>query len=320
MRSRLRVALFSSPAFGLPLLARLADEHELVLVVTQPDRRAGRGMKLRAPAVAARARETGLPLAQPARLGKDEDAPFAQRLQEADLDVAVTAAYGKILPAALLTIPRHGFLNAHASLLPAYRGAAPIQWALIHGERETGISVMQTEAGLDTGPVRHVVRTDIGPRETAPMLFERCAQLAADAVSEALALLAADRLPCVPQDHAAATAAPLLTREDGRIRWHESARAGYDRWRGVLAWPGSWFPHAGGAVRVDELTVLPRDPSQPPATAPGTILAATPAGVDVACGDHDALRLLRVTPAGRRTMPAYDWIVGSDLREGGRLA
>lgn len=315
MSDGFRVALFGSPAFGVPVLERLHAEHDVVLAVTQPDKPAGRGLKLRAPPVAERARELGLAVAQPRRLRGDET--FAARLAALAPDVAVTAAYGKILPQTLLGVPRHGFLNAHASLLPAYRGAAPIQWALIRGETETGISVMQTEAGLDTGPVRHVLRTGIGPDETAPELFERLSRLAADAVSEALARLAAGRLPCEPQDDAAATLAPLLSREDGRIRWSDSARAGYDRWRGVLAWPGSWFPHAGNPVRVDELVPVPTPPAAAGA-APGTLLAAEEAGVTVACADG-ALRLVRVTPAGRRTMPARDWLAGSRVAEGDRL-
>lgn len=316
MSGGLRVALFGSPAFAVPVLDRLHAEHEVALVVTQPDKPAGRGMKLRSPAVAARARELDLPVAQPVRLRAD--AAFRERIGRLDLDVAVTAAYGKILPGALLDVPRHGFLNAHASLLPAYRGAAPIQWALIHGERETGISVMQTEAGLDTGPVRHVLRTPIGREETAPDLFERLSGLAAHAVSEALVLLRDGALPSVPQDDERASLAPLLDREDGRIRWHDTADEGYDRWRGVLAWPRSWFEADGESVRADRLLPVPM-PEETLGSEPGTILALRDDGVDVACATG-ALRLLRVTPAGRRTMPARDWLLGSRLEAGDRLA
>lgn len=316
MTRRFRVASFGSPAFGVPVLERLHDEHDVLLVVTRPDARAGRGMRRRPCAVAARATELGLPLVQPERLRKNPE--FEATLRELDLDVAVTAAYGNILPPRLLEVPRHGFLNLHASILPALRGAAPIQWALIEGFEETGVTVMQTEAGLDTGPIRHVRRTEIGPDETAPDLFARLAELAAEAISQALALLAEGRLPLIPQDDAEATHAPLLRKEDGRIRFSDPARAVYDRWRGVLAWPGSWFVHEGARVRVDELApdagAAPRGDA-----APGTIVRAGDGELVVGCGDG-AIRIVRVTPEGRRTMPAADWARGARLQEGDRLA
>ncbi|MDZ7800645.1 MAG: methionyl-tRNA formyltransferase [Trueperaceae bacterium] len=319
MTDRLRVALFGSPAFGVPVLERLHDEHEAALVVTRPDAPAGRGMRVRPCAVAARAAELGLPLFQPRRWVRNDEA--VERLRALDLDVAITAAYGRILPEAVLGVPRHGFLNAHASLLPKLRGAAPVQWALIQGFDETGITVMQTEAGLDTGPIRHVVRTQIGPHETAPDLFTRLADLAADAVSEALRALAKGALPLVPQDDAEATHAPRLTKEDGRIRFADPAAAVYDRWRGVLAWPGSWFERAGERVRVDELARDAGDtaPAAGGGAEPGTVLEVGEAEVRVACG-RGAVRLLRVTPAGRRTMAAADWARGAHLGEGDPVA
>lgn len=319
MTETFRVALFGSPAFAVPVLERLHDEHEVALVVTRPDAPAGRGMQVRPCAVAARAAELGLPLFQPRRWVRNDEA--VDRLRALDLDVAVTAAYGRILPEAVLGVPRHGFLNAHASLLPELRGAAPVQWALIEGFGETGITVMQTEAGLDTGPIRHLVRTPVGPHETALDLFTRLADLAADAVSEALRALANGALPMVPQDDASATHAPRLSKEDGRIRFDDPAAAVYDRWRGVLAWPGSWFEGAGRRVRVDELGVDADDavPAAEHGAAPGTILEVGEADVRVACG-RGAVRLRRVTPAGRRTMSAADWARGAQLREGDPLA
>ena len=151
--------MFGSPAFALPVLEALSARHEVVLVVAQPDKPAGRGHKLTPPPVAVRAKELGLRLEQPPRLKRNEE--FLELVRNLELDVAITAAYGKILPQALLDIPKHGFLNVHGSLLPKYRGAAPIQWAIINGERETGVSIMQTEAGLDTGPVRLVKKLEL---------------------------------------------------------------------------------------------------------------------------------------------------------------
>lgn len=314
MSAPFRVAFFGSPAFGVPVLRRLHAEHEVVLVVTQPDAPAGRGMRVRVPPVAAEARSLGLPLDQPARVRRD--APFADRLGAARPDVAVTAAYGQILPASLLSIPEHGFLNAHASLLPELRGAAPIQWALILGHDETGVTVMETEAGLDTGPVRHVLRTRIEPSETAPELSTRLSLLAARAISEALEALAEGRLPRAPQDDAKATHAPLLGKEDGDVRWHDAARDVVNRWRGVLAWPGTRFRRDGRPVRVDLMEeVAPGD--QPGAA--GRVLAVDDRGVVVACG-LGAVRLRTVTPSGRASMPAGDWARGAHLEEGELLA
>ncbi len=310
----LRVALFGSPAFALPLLDRLASEHELVLAVAQPDAPAGRGMRVRVPPVAARARELGVALAQPERLKRN--AAFHERLGAAELDVAITAAYGKILPPSLLDLPRHGFLNAHASLLPELRGAAPIQWALIRGHRRTGVTVMQTDAGLDTGPIRHALATEIDADETAPELSDRLSRLAAEAISRALAALAEGRLPSRPQDDARATLAPLLRKEDGHVRWDDPARAAYDRWRGVLAWPGTRFALDGRRVRVDAMTVADDEGTL---GAPGEVLAIEDEAVRVACG-HGAVLLRRVTPPGRPAMPAAAWARGARLREGERLA
>src|SRR5690606_8487923 len=236
----------------------------------------------------------------PTTLRSDESC--LSRLAELTPDVGVTAAYGRILPPRLLDIPRHGVLNVHASLLPKYRGAAPIQWALIDGAKETGVSIMQTEAGLDTGPVRLQRRVAIQPHETAPQLMDRLAVVGAEALSEVLELLAADALPSRPQDDAAATLAPLLTAEDGHVRWGDTANAISDRFRGVAAWPGTSFVHDGKRVKV--LAMEPVDgadprSSVPAATEPGTVLDIAGQGVAVATG-RGALRLQLVKPPGGR--------------------
>ena len=331
-RRPLRVALFGSPGFAVPSLERLQVEHELLLVVTQPDKPAGRGLATRSPAAAAWAREHGFALAQPARLARDE--AFLERLAALELDVAVTAAYGKILPERLLAIPRHGFLNVHASLLPKYRGAAPVQWALIEGESETGVSIMQTEAGLDTGPVRHVLRTLIGPEEDAAALTGRLAVLGAEALSQALELLARGTLPCEPQDHSAATLAPRLTRDDGRIRWRDPSSAVSARHRGVTPWPGSWFLRtatvseeagpqgsisrveaAAETVKVHALRELPG--SSPAGLEPGTVTEVAQRGVSVATGDG-AVLLETLQSPGRPKLGASEWARGARLVAGER--
>lgn len=321
----MRVALFGSPAFALPSLEALARQHRLALVVAQPDKPAGRGMRTSSPPTVRRALQLGVPVAQPASLKRD--AAFAERLRALDLDVAVTAAYGKILPSSLLEIPRHGFLNVHASLLPSYRGAAPVQWALIRGERETGVTIMQTEAGLDTGPIRLQRSMRVPEGADAPELAERLAALGAQALLEALGLLARGELPCRPQDDAAATYAPMLAKEDGRIRWDDDAEAVLARHRGVAGWPGSTFLWKGSPVKAlalgpAPLPVAERGGHGPPPgathAAPGTVVAFDDGAMVVACGGG-AVALQRVQPAGKRAMDARAWANGRGAGPGVRL-
>lgn len=304
----MRVALFGSPGFAATVLEALAQHHQVALVVTQPDKPVGRGRKLAAPPAAAAAKLLGLPLAQPARLKGNSE--FAKRLEALALDVAVTAAYGKLLPPELLAIPRHGFLNVHASLLPKYRGAAPIQWALIHGERETGISIMQTEAGLDTGPVRHVKRLAIAPEDDALSLFDKLAALGAEAILEALALLEAGQLPSIPQDEAQASYAPLLRKEDGRVRWQEGAEQVVNRYRGVVMWPGSHTSFRGAPLKLYGLRLAEGS------GAPGEIISLAP--LVVACG-QGAVALETVQPPNRAKLSARDWVNGYQVNVGERF-
>ncbi|HLU83050.1 MAG TPA: methionyl-tRNA formyltransferase [Trueperaceae bacterium] len=311
----LRVAFFGSPEFALPALEAVAQRHHVVLVVSQPDKPAGRGLKLRAPPVATRAQELGLDLVQPRAVRGEE---FLQRLAGARPDVGVTAAYGRILVPAVLSIPQHGVLNVHASLLPKYRGAAPIQWALINDEKETGITIMQTEEGLDTGPIRLQRRTPIGAEEDATALMSRLALLGAETLIESLDLLGEGTLPSTTQDDEAATLAPLLTSEDGDIRWTDSVTAVLARHRGVAAWPGTAFTHNGARVKVLEMDSDPRDPATPAPRAhpaPGTVTAVSQAGVSVVTGSGTLL-LERVKPAGARAMSAHEWSLGRGAREG----
>lgn len=316
--AKLRVALFGSPAFALPSLEGLARRHRVLAVVAQPDKPAGRGMRLSSPPTVQRARDLAIPVLQPATLRRNRS--FQEELASLQLDVAVTAAYGKILPADLLTVPRHGFLNVHASLLPRYRGAAPVQWALIRGERETGITIMQTEPGLDTGPIRLQRRLAVGPDATAPELLEQLAELGAVALLEALDLLAVGRLPSQPQDDTLATQAPMLTREDGRVHWEEPADAVYGRHRGVAGWPGSSFLWRDEAVKVPSLrpSRSKLDATGTDAPAPGTVVGIEDGGLRVACG-KGAIVLERVQPPGKRSMPARDWANGRSVRPGARL-
>ena len=220
----MRILFLGTPQFAVPTLDAVAREHEIVLVVAQPDKPSGRGMQLHAPPVAVRAKELGLPLAQPAKI---------RELQHVDADLGVVIAYGKILPASLLAIPKHGFINVHASLLPKYRGAAPIQRAIENGETTTGVTIMRVDEQLDHGPMLDIARLDIGPDEHTPSLASRLSVLGAETLLQALTSLREG----TPQDHAQATYAPKIEKEEGLVNWNEPARVIYNKYRAFDPWP-----------------------------------------------------------------------------------
>ncbi|HHO55485.1 MAG TPA: methionyl-tRNA formyltransferase [Trueperaceae bacterium] len=303
----MRVALFASPAFALKTLEELNNNHELVLVVSQQDKPVGRGMKMRSPVVAERAKELGLRLEQPQKLRKNYD--FFKIIEDLDIDVAITAAYGKILPQQLLDIPKHGFLNIHGSLLPKYRGAAPIQWAILNGEHETGISIMQTEAGLDTGPIRLVDKLKIEPNDTAISLFNKLAKLGSQSIIKALDLLAKEQLPLIPQDDSQASHAPMLKKEDGEIRWSETAQAVYDRYRALIAWPKTQTIINNKILKIHDMQISKQSGKA------GQIIAIDKDGVTVACG-QDAILLKTVQAPSKAKMPAFDWANGYQIKVG----
>lgn len=305
---RRRVAFFGSPAWAVPVLEALYQQHQVVLVVTQPDKPAGRGLKLTPCPVAAWAEARGLRAEKPAKLRKNLE--FTKLFQEIGPEVAVTAAYGKILPAELLEIPRFGFLNLHPSDLPKYRGPAPVQWTLIQGETETAVCIMQTDVGMDTGPVVARWRTPVGPDETAVELSNRLRDKGIELLLEALADL--EHLQPQPQP-ALGTHAPMLQKDHGKIVWERTAREIYNRHRGVQPWPGSWFLHQGRRVKVVQMELAPGHTE----AAPGTILKIAD-GLTVATA-QGSLLLREVQPEGKKPMPAQDWARGARLRVGDRL-
>ncbi|MFB9990760.1 methionyl-tRNA formyltransferase [Deinococcus oregonensis] len=298
-----RVAFFGSPAFAVPVLDAIRAEFEVVLVVAQPDKPVGRGLKLTPPPVAAHAAALGLPLAQPRKLRGN--AAFEAQLRGCGADVAVTCAYGKILPGSLLAVPRLGFLNTHTSLLPAYRGAAPIQWALIRGEMVTGTTIMQTDEGMDTGPLLLQEPLPIAPDWTALELADALATQAARLIVSALHGLA-DLVPTA-QDETQATHAPLLVKEDGFVRWPESAQAVVNRFRGVAAWPQTTAFVGGSRLKLAGLSVAEAGESggQSGGEA-GQILRAEDDALIVACG-VGAVRVQSVQPEARKPQPAAQW-------------
>jgi len=284
----LRLVFFGTPEFAVPTLEALAREHEIALVVAQPDKPAGRGMKMHAPAVAVKAREMGLPLAQPPRIRNDE---FLASIAALKPDAGIVVAYGKILPANLLAIPAHGFINVHASILPKYRGAAPIQRAIERGETTTGVTIMRVDEELDHGAMLAIETTAIGPDERTPSLASRLSSLGAEALMHVLAAMPDG----TPQDHTAATYAPKIEKSEGAIHWTETTAAIYNKFRAFDPWPGIF---AGDLKLID---IAPANGHG----APGTILSANSDGVIVATADG-ALRLMTVQRPGKPKAAAAD--------------
>jgi methionyl-tRNA formyltransferase len=302
----MRIVFLGTPEFTLPILDACARAGELALVVAQPDKPVGRHAELRAPPSKVWASERGIRVEQPAKV---KNGALAAVLASAQADVAVVAAYGRILPKDALSTPRLGCLNVHASLLPELRGAAPAQWAVARQYRETGVTIMQMDEGLDTGDIRLQKRLSIAPDETGESLLSRLGPLGAEALTEALHLLDRGELPRQPQDHARATHAPLLSRDDGRIDWTMTAHELDARRRGFTPWPGVWTTAHKAVLKVHEARPVAAN------GAPGELL---PSGI-VACGGGTGWQLFEVQPEGRKRMPAAAWLSGARLPANFRL-
>jgi methionyl-tRNA formyltransferase len=280
-------------------------------VWTQPDKPAGRGNKLAISPVKEFALSHGLSVFQPARIKNDE---AKQLFASHDADVGVVVAYGKILPDEFLRAPRRGCINVHFSLLPLYRGAAPANWAIIHGEKETGVTTMFIEPTLDTGPILLQRRTQIGERETAPELMERLAEIGATLLGETLSRL--DELTPRPQHDRDATFAPILKKEDGLINWSHSAFAIERRIRGLQPWPNAYT-----TFNSKSLILWEAQPSMSVTSgiANGELIVAQRDELVVQCGERTALRVLEVQPEARKRMAARDFINGMHLKVGDRF-
>ena len=300
----MRLAFLGTPEFALPAFEALLDAgHEVVRAYAQPPRPAGRGHRLRPSPVQAFAETRGIPVATPASL---RDPALQRDFEALRLDAAVTAAYGLLLPPAILAAPRFGCLNLHASLLPRWRGAAPIQHAILAGDRESGISVMAMDEGLDTGPVLLVRRTPIGPEMTGEALHDRLAQIAGEAAVAALTGLENGSLEPVPQPEAGVTWATKIAREDSQLDWTRSAQELERRVRAFAPRPGAWFTCRGERIRVEATT------TEAGGGPPGRVLDD---GAAVACG-KGALRLLRLQRPGRSAMEAAAFLHGFPLPAG----
>ncbi len=250
----MKLVFCGTPEFAVGTLeAVIGAGHEVRLVVTQPDRAAGRGMETREGAVKAAALRHGLEVVQPEKIRRNDE--LRVRLEAIQPGAILVVAYGRIIPEWMLELPRFGCINLHGSLLPKYRGAAPIQWAVAMGERETGVTTMRLDAGLDTGPMLLAEKVAIAPEEMASELYESLAAIGAELMVKTLAELEAGTVTAVEQDHAAATLAPILTREDGRIDFSRDAQQILDRWRGFYPWPGAWTEWRGKKLIVHRMAV-----------------------------------------------------------------
>ncbi len=304
----MRVLFYGTPRFALPTLDALLAGHEVVGVVTQPDRPAGRGQRVAPPPVKARATAAGVPVLQPERL---RDPAWLEPLRALRAEVAVVVAFGQILPKAVLDAPARGSINVHASLLPRYRGAAPIAWAIIRGETETGITTFQMDEGMDTGAMLRQARTPIRPGETAGELAERLARLGAEVLTETLARL--DSITPTPQRQEEATLAPRLKKSDGHLDWREPARALVGRIHGCNPWPGAVTLAPGGRLLIWRATAVDADPGAPPGTLVG---AAEDFRVAAGAG---TVAPIEVQPENRRALAWRDYLRGARLRPGDRL-
>ncbi|MEL7060238.1 MAG: methionyl-tRNA formyltransferase [Acidobacteriota bacterium] len=312
----LRTIFFGTPALAVPTLDALhaSGRHRPSLVVSQPSRPVGRGRTVRDPPVVRRARALELPIEQPETV---RDVGFLDRLRALEPDVAVVVAFGQIFRKSLLALPRHGCLNLHASLLPRWRGAGPIQAAVAAGDETTGVTIMRMTRGLDAGPILLADEMAIEPHETAAELGPRLAERGAELMVEALDRLAAGELVEVEQDPEGVTLAPMLGREDGEVDWRLGAARLYDLWRAYQPWPGLTSRLGDRAVKLVEVAL--EDGAVELGQAPGTILGEAGDALRVACGGGTILRLLRLQRPGKRPVSGVDFRRGERLESGARF-
>jgi methionyl-tRNA formyltransferase len=301
----MRLVFLGTPAFAVPSLERLAAGHAVLAAITQPDRPRGRGQREAPSAVKEAALRLGIPVHQPERVRRLEAVEWLRSLAP---DVMVIVGYGQIVPQSVIDIAPLGIVNVHSSLLPKYRGAAPVPWAIARGETRTGVTTMRIDAGLDTGDILLAKETEIGPEETAVELNARLAALGADLLIETLEGLEAGRIVPRKQDAAQATFAPLLKKEDGLVDWREAAPSIHNRVRGMQPWPGACTVFRGQTLHIWRAAV--GQASQP--ALPGSLLCLKP--LTVACGGG-ALELREVQLEGRRRMSAADFANGHRLTD-----
>ena len=302
----MKILFMGTPDFAVVSLRRLVEDgHTICGVFTQPDKPKNRGMKLTYSPVKEYALSQDLPVFQPQRMRDGEALELVKKLQP---QLIVTVAYGKILPEEILQLPPLGAINVHASLLPKYRGAAPINWAILNGEAETGVSIMYMVKELDAGDVIHTVCTPIDPEESAPELWDRLAAMGAQALAEALPMLEAGTVKAVPQDSSRSTYAPMLSRELSAMDWSKPAGELRNQVRGLLPWPCASAEIAGTVFKVFRTA-----PGNPTDARPGKVLQAGKKGIEIACGDGKSLLITELQAAGGKRMAAADYLRGHPI-------
>ena len=312
MRELKRIVFMGTPDFAEGILEALIDDPRLEVtgVITQPDKPVGRKGTLTPPPVKVKALENGIPVFQPVKMRTEETIGLVRDLKP---DAIVVAAYGKIIPQAILDIPPCGCLNVHASLLPAYRGAAPIQWAILEGEEVTGVTVMRMNAGLDTGDMILKEETVIAPDETGGSLFDKLCESGAHAIIRALDLIREEKAVYEPQPEESPTPyAAMLSRKDGLIDWSLEAKQIERKVRALDPWPGTYTYFGEKQLKILSAEVIGETGKDP---EPGTVIRAGKEGIDIAAGDG-ALRALTVQLEGKKRMNAADFLRGASLNEG----
>jgi methionyl-tRNA formyltransferase len=310
----MRLVFCGTPQFAVPTLKTLLRAgHDIQLVVTQPDRPSGRGMQLVAPPVKQTALEAGLVVVQPEKIKNNTE--FRAQLEAIQPEVIIVVAYGRIIPKWMLDLPRHGNLNLHASLLPKYRGAAPIQWAIANGEAVTGATTMRIDEGLDTGDMLLQRELPVAPDQTAEDIFPILAEMGAPLMAETLEGLAAGTLTATKQDETRATLAPILTREDGQIDFTRTAMETYNRWRGFQPWPGAYTQFRGKKIVVHHMMPMELRGEE---SHPSEVRVERDR-LFVDCGGNTRLELLEVQMEGKKRMLVADFQRGYQLKNGERL-
>ncbi|MCP3101989.1 methionyl-tRNA formyltransferase [Myxococcus sp. K15C18031901] len=304
--SRPRIIFMGTPDFAVSSLEACFDIGDVVAVVTQPDKPKGRGNTVTAPPVKELALSRGVPVLQPAKL---RTPPFVEALRPFAPDICVVTAYGRILPKDILDLPAKGCVNVHGSLLPRFRGAAPIQWSIAHGDAETGVSLMVMDEGLDTGPVLAMKRLPIAPDETSASLYPKLAALGGDLLRESLPAYLRGELEPVAQPSEGMVLAPIIEKDEGRLDFTRSAVALERRLRAFTPWPGAFTTLGGKLLKVHRVRVAEGQ------GAPGTVLSAGPEGIEVACAEG-SLVLLEIQPEGKRVMKAVEFLSGNRVASG----
>ena len=307
----MKVVFMGTPEFAVPTLQALIDHHQVAAVVTQPDRQRGRGKKVQFSPVKEKAAEYKIPVLQPEK-ARDEE--FIQELETIAPDVIVVVAYGQILPERILNLPKYGCINVHGSLLPKYRGAAPIQWAVLNGEEKTGITTMYMEKGLDTGDMIDKAEVVLDPKETAGSLHDKLMNLGVDLLLETLDKLEKGTIVRTKQDDSQSCYAKMLSKEMGRMDFSRSAKE-LEQWiRGMNPWPSAYTTMNGKTLKIWDADVVSYEGSE----EPGTVVKVTKDTIIVAAGEG-ALALKEIQLAGKKRMPVQAFLLGSSVETGIRL-